>query len=168
MIARGVGSFLATAVLALASMLPPAAAQEAGWSYSPLPGEGDRAALGCDTHADSTTFFCLAVRCEDDGRLGIYAYASEAPHFVGRWRLQVDDTVHPVTGLPQWMSSPYSARIADPGDGFIERLVDDLIAGGAALMEFRTQGEYQGVPLTLSGTTRWVGGTRIACEPQRR
>ena len=158
---RGISVLLASLILAL-----PSPAQEPGWSYSPLPREGDRAALGCASGSTKAEFHCLAVRCEVDGQLAIYAYATEPAAFTGRWTLQIDKQNYAVFGLPGWMSQPYTSRIAEAPPGLTETLVADLIAGAIAMMEFGTTGEA--VPVPLGGTARWVGGTQIACEPKKR
>ena len=66
----------------------PTLAQEAGWHYSLLPGEGDRAALGCSYDATPQRYTCLAVRCEDDFSVGIHIHTSRADGDVGHWTLE--------------------------------------------------------------------------------
>jgi hypothetical protein len=77
-------------ILALALCTLPALAQQPGWSYSPLPGEGDRAALGCGRESSSDAFACLAVRCEDDFSTGIHIHTSRAQGDAGRWAITID------------------------------------------------------------------------------
>ena len=62
----------------------PVFAQEAGWHYSPLAGEGDRAALGCAAGATASSFTCLAVRCEDDFTVGLHIHTSRPGGDAGR------------------------------------------------------------------------------------
>jgi len=93
------------------SLAQPALAQESGWHYSPLPGEGDRAALGCSAGATPQRFTCLAVRCEDDFSVGLHIHTSRADGDAGRWTLEFDKEGErfPVTAVKD--TSPYHARI---------------------------------------------------------
>jgi hypothetical protein len=105
------------AVLALLSV--PAAAQQPGWHYSPLPGEGDRAAMGCSRDATADDFVCIAVRCEDDFSTGIHIHTSRAQG-AGRWEMTVDRENASFTAEPS--DAPYGGRFADDADWLIERL----------------------------------------------
>ena len=88
-----------------------ALAQEEGWHYSPLPGEGDRAAMGCSHGASPEKHTCLVVRCEDDHSVGVHIHTSRAGSDAGRWRIEFDkgDPAHDVEAIED--ESPYGARI---------------------------------------------------------
>jgi hypothetical protein len=107
-------------VLLLGAAVLPAHAVEPGWSFSPLPGEGDRASLGCARDATDTDFACLAVRCEDDFSVGIHVYSSRMGGDAGRWDMTLDreDIAFDTTGDP----SPYGARLADPDGALLDRI----------------------------------------------
>ena len=60
------GRTVAPALAGLMFWAGTALAQEAGWNYSPYPGEGDRAAMGCTGGSTPAKHVCLVVRCEDD------------------------------------------------------------------------------------------------------
>lgn len=110
------------AAIALLAVTAPALAQEAGWHYSPLPGEGDRAALGCTYGSTPATFACLAVRCEDDFSVGVHIHTSREGGDAGRWVLEFDKEGErfPVTAVAD--GSPYHARIEGDVTAIIEQL----------------------------------------------
>ena len=109
----GMTSWMGWALVAATSIMltAPALAQEAGWHYSPLPGEGDRAALGCTYGSTPEAFACLAVRCEDDFSVGVHIHTSREGGDAGRWVLEFDKEGErfPVTAVAD--GSPYHARI---------------------------------------------------------
>lgn len=97
-----------------------AAAQEAGWHYSPLPREGDRAALGCARDSTARDFACLAVRCEDDFSTGVHIYASRAAGTAGVWEMTIDrENARPLAVAD---GAPYGGRFAEDEAWLLERL----------------------------------------------
>lgn len=106
-------------IAALALLCCSAAAQEPGWHYSPLPGEGDRATLGCDRDAVAGNFICLAVRCEDDYTTGVHVHVSTGP-VVGSWDMTLDRENATLVAGPS--DSPYGARFVDDAAWLLERL----------------------------------------------
>jgi hypothetical protein len=106
-------------ILALALLAGPAGAQEAGWHYSPLPGEGDRATLGCDREATPDDFVCLAVRCEDDFSTGVHIHTSrrEAP---GTWDMTLDR--ENASFVAEQSDAPYGGRFVEDADWLLERI----------------------------------------------
>lgn len=104
---------------ALLASAAPAAGVEPGWHYSPLPGEGDRAALGCSREATSTDFTCLAVRCEDDFSVGIYVHSSR-PDDVGTWDMTLDREVRSMRA--ERADAPYGGRFVADADWLLDRL----------------------------------------------
>ena len=103
-------------------------AQEAGWHYSPLPGEGDRAALGCALGSTKTTFACIAVRCEDDFSTGIHIYTSRPQGDAGTWAITIDKQTRSFPALP---GQTYGARLA----GDTAWVLDNLRNGAVAYLE---------------------------------
>lgn len=101
-------------------MLVPASAQESGWHYSPLPGEGDRASMGCGRDNTPEAFTCLVVRCEDDFSTGIHIHTSRAAGGGGAWEMTVDRETRVLAAKAD--GSPYAARFADPDGWLLERL----------------------------------------------
>src|SRR5687767_12598154 len=83
---RAVSTMIALMALLLAG---PALAQESGWHYSPYPGEGDRAALGCAYESTPQIHTCIAVRCENDFSVALYIDSKRLGGDGGRWRLQI-------------------------------------------------------------------------------
>lgn len=109
-----------TAALILTLQLgAPATAQEAGWHYSPLPGEGDRATLGCDRNAIPGDYACLVVRCEDDFSTGIYVHSNRLSD-LGPWDLTLDGD--DIRAIAQPGPGPYGAKFGNDADWLLERL----------------------------------------------
>lgn len=106
-------------ILALALLVSPAMAQEPGWHYSPLPGEGDRAALGCDRDATPQHYTCLAVRCEDDFSTGVHVHTSRMP-VLGTWDMTLDRENASFIAEPS--DAPYGGRFVERADWLLERI----------------------------------------------
>jgi hypothetical protein len=143
----------------------PVFAQEPGWHFSPLPGEGDRASLGCARESTATDFTCLAVRCEDDFSTGIHLYASRPGGAIGTWVLTLDREDHRIEAVND--PGPYSASVPDPDGWLLERLrhgtfiylrhADDP-EGGFAYVDLG--GSYQAIAEALY----WCAPKRPATE----
>lgn len=106
--------------LILFSLAAPALAQAPGWHYSPLPGEGDRASLGCARHSTPTDFTCLAVRCEADFSVGVHIHASRAGGGAGAWLMTADREDR--TMMARAGEGPYGARFDDESGWLLDRL----------------------------------------------
>ena len=106
-------------ILALALLAAPVAAQEPGWHYSPLPGEGDRATLGCARDATPEDFICLAVRCEDDFSTGIHIHTGR-PDVLGSWEMTLDRENASFVAEPS--DGPYGGRFIERADWLLERI----------------------------------------------
>ncbi|SEP66004.1 hypothetical protein SAMN05428969_0349 [Devosia sp. YR412] len=106
-------------ILALSLLASPALAQQAGWHYSPLPGEGDRAALGCDRDATPQQFTCLAVRCEDDFSTSVHIHTSR-PKVLGSWEMTLDRENASFTA--QVSAAPYGGQFISRADWLLERI----------------------------------------------
>jgi hypothetical protein len=149
-------------VLALALLLAtPGLAQQAGWHYSPLPGEGDRATLGCSYGATAESFTCLAVRCEDDFTTGLHIHTSRSGGDSGDWVLEFDREMQriPVTALAD--GSPYGARIA----GDIAPILQNLKDAGLVYLD-PAQGPPISRAISLSGSLQAINQALYFCAPR--
>lgn len=106
-------------IAALILLAAPATAQEAGWHYSPLPGEGDRATMGCDRDATAEDFTCLVVRCEDDFTTGIHIHTSH-PVALGSWEMTLDRENAIFIAGPS--PAPYGGRFVERADWLLDRI----------------------------------------------
>ncbi len=157
------GSGLLKAVVAGPALLltSPVLAQEAGWHYSPLPGEGDRATLGCSYGATAMSFTCLAVRCEDDFTVGVHIHTSRAGGDAGRWVLEFDKEGErvPVTAVGD--GSPYHARI----EGDVAPIIELLKNSGLVYLD-----PEDGLPtdraISLSGSLYAINQALYFCAPK--
>jgi len=100
------GSF----IMGVALLATPTHAQESGWHYSPFPGEGDRATLGCTKSSTPASYACIAVRCEDDFTTGVHIHTSRENGDAGAWTLEFDGSDTPITATAEPDTSPYHAR----------------------------------------------------------
>jgi hypothetical protein len=146
---------------ALATLTSPALSQEAGWHYSPLEGEGDRAALGCATGSTPDEFVCLAVRCEDDFDVGLHLYTSRPGGDAGRWRIDIDkEGAHEVDAKPD--GSPYHARI----EGDVAPLLEALKNGGVAYLDPKAGAELPRNGISLDGSLYVINQALYFCAPR--
>lgn len=146
---------------ALAALAAPALAQEAGWHYSPLAGEGDRAALGCAAGSTPQVFVCLAVRCEDDFTVGIHFYTSRPGGDAGRWRIDIDkEDGREVDAKPD--GSPYHARI----EGDVAPLLEALKNGGLAYLDPKAGPDLPRNGITLTGSLSVINQALYFCAPR--
>jgi hypothetical protein len=108
---------------ALCTLAFSALAQEAGWHYSPYPGEGDRAAMGCTRGSTPQKHACMVVRCEDD--FSVYVKTSRPEGDVGKWVVQIDDAAPLLETVPVAEGLPYGGKIVET-DTEIPTLVEAL------------------------------------------
>jgi len=137
-----------------------AAAQEAGWHYSPQGGEGDRAALGCAYGSDSLTFTCIAVRCEDDFTVGLHIHTSRPGGDEGRWRLDIDKDSHQIAASPD--GSPYHARV----EGNVDPILDGLRNGAVAYLDPLEGAQVSRNGISLSGSLYVINQALFFCAPK--
>lgn len=150
--------YVAPLLLALSQ---PALGQEAGWHYSPLPGEGDRAALGCTYGSSPAAYACLAVRCEDDFSVGLHVHTSREGGDAGRWVLEFDKEGErfPVTAVSD--GSPYHARI----EGDVTPLLDELKNAGLVYLD-PVDGPSIDRAISLSGSLYAINQALYFCAPK--
>jgi len=151
---RGVAFLLA--MLAMA----PAEAQEAGWHYSPLPGEGDRAALGCASGSSAQDYACMAVRCEDDFSVGMHLYTSRTEGDVGPWAIDIDKDHGQFVAVAD--GAPYGARI----EGDLAWLRDGLEQGAVAYLQPLFGQPLQRGVIPLGGSLTAITQALAYCAPR--
>ena len=135
-------------------------AQESGWHYSPYPGEGDRAALGCAYESTPEIHTCVAVRCEDDFSVALYIDTKRLGGDGGRWRFEIDDASHDVVAT-EVVNSPYGAKV----DGDVMAILEGIKNGVSLYLE-----PLEGNPLTrngigLSGSLYAINQALYFCAP---
>lgn len=147
--------------LAWGLVAAPASAQQAGWHYSPLPGEGDRAALGCSYGATADSFTCLAVRCEDDYSVGLHIHTSRFDGDAGQWVLEFDREMQrfPVTSVVD--GSPYGARI----EGDVAPILQNLKDAGLVYLD-PANGPPISRAISLSGSLLAINQALYFCAPR--
>jgi hypothetical protein len=149
-----------TVIVAALLLMAPAQAQEAGWHYSPLPGEGDRAALGCASGSTAENYACLAVRCEDDFGVGLHLYTSRSEGDAGDWVVDIDEDAHPVSA--QTDAGPYGARIT----GDIQALRDGLEQGAVAYLQPKFGAPLELAVIPLGGSLAAINRALAYCAPR--
>lgn len=150
------------ALMVMAFWMPVAAAgQEPGWRFSPLPGEGDRAALGCDRDAAADDFACLAVRCEDDFSVGVHVWSSREKGGEGRWEMTADR--ENFSGEAVADEGPYGARFA-AGDA--EWLQERLRHGAFVYLRHGEDQDSAFRFIDLTGSMRAINTALAFCAPR--
>lgn len=147
---------------ALAALASPALAQEAGWHYSPLEGEGDRAALGCGFGSTPTEFSCLAVRCEDDFEVGLHIYTSRPGGDAGRWLVEFDKEGERFEVDAKADGSPYHAR----AEGDVAPLIEALKNGAIAYLDPIAGQEVPKNGIPLDGSLYVINQALYFCAPK--
>ena len=146
-------------MLALALLTTPASAQEAGWHYSPLSGEGDRAALGCALNSTPETFACIAVRCEDDFTTGVHIYTSRPGGDAGAWAITVDKETRSFTAE---VAEPYGARLI----GDFAWVLDNLRHGAVAYLQPEDGSSMPANHIALDGSLYAITKALAYCAPR--
>lgn len=149
------------AALLLAMLVAaPLAAQEAGWRFSPLPGEGDRATLGCALASTPAVYACLAVRCEDDFTTGIHIHTSRVQGDAGVWAITVDKQTRSFTAAA---SAPYGARLS----GDTSWVLDNLRNGAIAYLEPEDGTPMPANHIALDGSLYAINSALAWCAPRQ-
>ncbi len=142
-----------------AGFIATSAAQAPGWSYSPLPGEGDRAALGCSRESRPGQYACLAVRCEDDFAIGVHIHTSRPEGDAGEWSLVLDrEFALQLRAEPS--EAPYGARVS----GEVADLVEGLKQSGLAYLDAADGDVSAQIPLT--GSLAAINAALFFCAPR--
>jgi hypothetical protein len=146
-------------ITALALLAAPTVAREAGWHYSPLPDEGDRATLGCALDSTPQNYACIAVRCEDDFTIGVHIHTSRPTGDAGRWAITVDKETR---SFDAEAAQPYGARLV----GDFSWVLDNLANGAIAYLEPE---DGLGVPvnhIALDGSLYAINAALAFCAPR--
>ena len=138
----------------------PALALEPGWQISPLPGEGDRASLGCARGSTDTDFACLAVRCEADFSAGVHVYTSRLGGDAGRWTITLDREDRTLATSPE--PSPYGAALRDD-DGW---LLDGLKHGTFIYLRHADDSHAEFDYIGLGGSYQAISEALFWCAPR--
>lgn len=153
------GPYRAAALTLLLATTSPALAQQPGWSWSPLPGEGDRASLGCARDSTAEDFTCLAVRCEDDFSTGVHIHASRPQGVDGSWEMTLDRETRNLVAEP---APPYGGRLLDP-DGW---LLDGLRHGTFVYLRHEDDVSAGFAYIDLGGSFRAIEEALLWCAPR--
>lgn len=145
----------------LLALTAPAAAQESGWAYSPYPGEGDRAAMGCSYGSTPEAHACVAIRCEDDFTVALYLDTTRPGGDAGRWSLQIDRQVHEVTAA-EIDGSPYGAKV----EGEVAAIIDDIKNGDSFFIDPRDGAEPPNRGIGLTGSLYAINQALYFCAPK--
>lgn len=152
---------VAVAVAIGAFVVGPALAQESGWHYSPYPGEGDRAALGCSAGSTAESHTCLAVRCEDDFSTGLYIETTRGGGDAGGWTIHIDEDAHDVTAVAS-PGAPYGAKVA----GDVAPILAAIKDGTEVFLDPAT-GEIGNRRIALSGSLYAINQALFFCAPMQ-
>ncbi len=148
-----------TAVLAILVPIFPAFAQVPGWSYSPLPGEGDRASIGCDREASPERFTCLVVRCADDFSVSVHPYSNRSEPD-GVWEVTFDREARQVRAKAD--ETPYRAGFPDDADWLLDRLRN----GTFAYLRHEDDANRGFAYIALNGSFRSIAQALYWCAPR--
>ncbi|SMQ85595.1 hypothetical protein SAMN06295905_2882 [Devosia lucknowensis] len=151
-----------TKALIAASLLAaaPTHALEPGWGYSPLPGEGDRASMGCARGSTDEDYSCLAVRCEDDFSIGIHIHSSRPGGTEGMWEMTLDREARQLEAVSDL--APYDARLVD-ADGW---LLDGLRHGTFVYLRHHADPTGEFAFIDLGGSFRAINEALYWCAPR--
>jgi hypothetical protein len=143
----------------LALLIAPVAAQEAGWHYSPLPGEGDRATLGCALGSTPQAYACIAVRCEEDFSTGVHIHTSRPGSHAGRWAITIDKETRTFNAEA---AEPYGARLT----GDVSWVLDNLAHGAVAYLEPDSGSGMPANHIALDGSLYAINAALAFCAPR--
>lgn len=143
----------------LALLGAPAAAQEAGWHYSPLSGEGDRATLGCALGSTPDAYACIAVRCEDDYSTGVHIHTSRPEGDAGSWAITIDKETRSFDAVA---AEPYGARLV----GDYSWVLDNLAHGAVAYLEPENGSGMPANHIALDGSFYAINAALAFCAPR--
>ncbi|MCF1740995.1 hypothetical protein [Paradevosia shaoguanensis] len=150
---------LAWVVLVLMSAAA-ASGEEPGWHFSPLAGEGDRAAMGCTIDTTSVSHTCIVVRCADDFSVALHLHTSRAGGPAGRWELTLDRQSFPVNIVAD--ATPYGARVEGDATGIIEGIEQ----GETGYIEPLDGARGNSSRLPLKGSLQTIRQALYFCAPR--
>lgn len=139
--------------------MAPVAGQQAGWSYSPLPREGDRAAMGCGLASTANAYACLVVRCEDDFSIGVHVFTSRTGGDEGDWAITIDKETRSYNAAS---ALPYGARLT----GDVGWIIDGLKHGAVAYLQPQDGAALPDNHLALNGSLYTINRALAWCAPR--
>lgn len=149
-------------LLFVASLANAAAAQESGWHFSPYPGEGDRAALGCSYASTPTQHACIAVRCADDFSVTLHIDTTRLGGDAGRWSLSVDeDSTFAVAAVAEAVL-PYGARV----DGDVTPIIEAIRNGNSFFLDPQDGAPVPDRGIGLTGSLNAINRALYFCAPR--
>jgi hypothetical protein len=154
------GPHRAAWIIASLLLAPPALAQSPGWGFSHVPGEGDRAAIGCSRDSTPQDHTCLVVRCEDDFSTGIHVLSSRPGGAAGIWEMTLDREAINFRAFPS--EAPYSARFAEEEGRLLER----LRFGTFAYLRHEEDAEAGFAFISLAGSMAAIAEALYFCAPR--
>lgn len=108
--------------LAVAVLVAPVTAwAQDRWDWSGFPGEEQRSVIGCGDAATDEDWVCLALRCEADRSLALYAELSDF-EIPGRSVLRIGDADFVVEGTQKRGDAPYTTRLLGDIDAIAEAM----------------------------------------------
>lgn len=140
---------------------PAPQSRAASWGNAPHQGEERRSVLGCSDATNDDSWTCLIVRCDDDGKLGVYYDYSDGG-IVGDFALDIDGARFPVV------------QDSSSGTPFIGLRTDESPAVIAAMKRGRAVKIVDADPplnpgfdtIHLRGSSRAIGRLESACRPR--
>ena len=148
-------------IISLALSMAPAAAQQAGWTYSPYAGEGDRAAMGCAFDSTPEVHACVVVRCEDDFTVAVHIDTTRPGGDAGRWSLEVDGVSFDLTAVVV-AGSAYGAKL----DGDVGQLIGAIRNGSTLYFDPRDGAQVPRNGIGLSGSLHAINQALFFCAPR--
>ena len=149
---------------AAACLLPLAAASgtaaENSWQPSPFPGESELAVMGCSDSTNEEAWSCLAVRCEPDRTLGLYAELTNLTLDDG-FTLVIGAQRFEVSGRSREESTPYSNRL----DGDVAAIVAAMECAEAVVIDrpqYPLNPGFDTIP--LRGAAEAIGALEARCS----
>jgi len=152
---------LNAALILLLLAAAPVGAQEAGWHFSPLSGEGDRATLGCALGSTPEVFACVAVRCEDDFSTGVFVHTSRPQGDVGDWNITIDKETRTFAAVA---GSPYGGQLS----GDVAWVLDNLRHGAVAYLQPADGSSVPANHIPLDGSLYAINHALAWCAPRVR
>ena len=147
--------------LVLVALATSAASQESGWTYSPYPGEGDRAAMGCSYGSTPEEHACIVVRCEDDFTVAVYLDTTRQGGDAGRWSMQIDRQVYEIAAVAV-EGSPYGAKV----EGDVAPIIDHIKNGDSFFIDPRDGAAPPNRGIGLAGSLHAINQALYFCAPR--
>jgi hypothetical protein len=154
-------ALVATTVSLLVCLSGSALANSRAWDSSPYPGEPGEPAVGCSVSTNDDFWTCLAVRCENDGALGLYFLNSDGG-LNGSFSLAIDGEAFRVGQQPAGEGTAFTTRLT----GDVASIVARLKTGRQVRLVDTSPPLNEGFDtIPLRGSSRAIGAVEAACAP---